>query len=163
MGKCPFWIIFPSFLFGTISVWFYLNYTLLLCYITSWEVGSLNASPMRLDMFAQKRNREVVLLLTEDILINPYKAGFHARKSKLRIRHEEGDTVSCLLTDVEDGPFWKVFTWDCIFREETLILVRITRWNTTECVVQSVWGDYGGAFWHSHLWLIMVHHPIPFV
>lgn len=51
----------------------------------------------------------MVLLLTKDILINPYKAGFHAQKSKLRIRHEDGDTVSCLLIDVENGPFLEGF------------------------------------------------------
>ena len=63
-------------------------------------------------------------------------------------------TVSYLLTDI-DGPFLEVFhSRLSIFVEETLILVWITRWDSTVCAVQSIWGDYKGAFCHSYLWLI---------
>lgn len=34
-------------------------------------------------------------------------------------------------------------------------------WDSTACAVQCVWGDHGGAFCYSYLWLIVALSPSP--
>ena len=48
-----------------------------------------------------------------------------------------------------------------IFLEDTLILVQITKWDSTVCAGWGVWGDHGSAFCHSCLCLITAFPPSP--